>query len=80
MDIRNFPGRNILLPAFYFADSTLNTETEVDAPNARVGAEAKSEDLLSIVQRQFMRMNEAHDRHRTKVLASYSPGMKLKGN
>ena len=32
--------------------------------------------LRSVVERQFMRMNEAHDRHRTQILASYSPNMK----
>lgn len=34
---------------------------------------APARDLRSVVERRFMRMNEAHDRIRTELLCSHAP-------
>ena len=76
MDLRNFFRRNILSPAFVTIGTTVKTQMEVDPSPAGLRKRANNGDLRLIVERQFMRMNEAHERRRTEVLASYSPAMK----
>ncbi len=78
MDLRNFPRRDSFSPAFDSANSTVKNQMEEDSPSAGLPRSAKNRDLRLIVENQFMRMNEAHDRHRAEVLGSYSPGTKFK--
>ena len=78
MDLRNFPGRNILSRTFDSAGATANNQIDANPPTAGLPRPANNGDLRLTVESQFMRMNEAHDRHRAKVLGSYSPGMKFK--
>lgn len=82
MDLSSFSRGNILSPASYSpgsadsAGSAGKTQVELDPSTTSLGTRANNGDLRLIVERQFMRMNEAHDRHRTEVLASYSPNTK----
>jgi hypothetical protein len=73
MDLRSLFRRNIFSPAWYSPDSTRKSRVELGPSTASLRNRANNGDLRLIVERQFMRMNEAHDRHRTAVLASYSP-------
>ena len=73
MDLRSFFSRNILSTARYSPDSVAKTPVELSPSTTSLGSRVDNGDLRSTVERQFMRMNEAHDRHRTAVLASYSP-------
>lgn len=77
MDLRNFSRRNIS-PAFDFAGSTVKNQMDEDLPRAGLPRSANDRDLRLTVENQFMRMNEAHNRHRAEVLGSYSPGTKFK--
>jgi hypothetical protein len=77
MNLRNFPRRNIS-PAVDSAHSTVKNQMEEDPPSAGLPRSGNNRDLRLIVENQFMRMNEAHDRHRAEVLGSYSPGPKFK--
>ena len=78
MDLRNFPQPDIFSPAFESAGSTVNDQMDEDPPGAGLPRSANNRDLRLTVENQFMRMNEAHDRHRAEVLGSYSPGTKFK--
>lgn len=91
MDIPNFLMRTILTPSRAGKvqterEASLGLRNRSDAPtaSARLLERKESsagnygltnEDLRSVVERRFMTMNETHDRIRTEVLASYSPGM-----
>lgn len=76
MDLRSFFGRNFLSPVWYSTGSAGKTQVELDPSTTSLRNRVDNGDLRLTVERQFIRMNEAHDRHRTAVLASYSPNMK----
>ena len=78
MDIRNF-AKSILFSTPFNSDrSTASYQMNGDASNAGLQTSTNNRDLRSTVEREFIRMNEAHDRHRTEVLNAYWPGMKLR--
>jgi len=78
MDLRNFLRRHTFSPAFDSAGSTDKNHMEEDPPSAGLPRSGNNRDLRLIVENQFMRMNEAHDRLRAEVLGSYSPRTKFK--
>ena len=80
MDLRSIFRRNIPSPAWYSLSSAGKTQVELNPSTTSLRTRVNNGDLRLIVERQFIRMNDAHDRHRTEVLASYSPGMKLRSN
>ncbi len=67
MDLRNIRSKF----SFRAKETSDAGVSERRDPPARDNGVTSAGNLRSTVERQFMRMNEAHDRHRTQVLASY---------
>lgn len=72
MDLRKFFRRNIHPPAWYSPGSAVKTVVTVDHSPTSLRNRINNGEVRLIVERQFMRMNESHERIRTELLATHS--------